>query len=72
MTVATQPFLADTAPHLDAAELQRAFGAGAAREARARANRSRQLGNHLHFCRWRQVERLVAQLDAREIGGTVH
>lgn len=66
------PYLADTRPHLDAAELLTLFGAEAATEAAARAARSRTLGNHVHFCRWRQVERLIAVLDTGAAAGTVH
>lgn len=69
---ASYPYLADTRPHLDAAELLAVFGAEAATEAAARAARSRTLGNHLHFCRWRQVERLIAVLDVERAAGTIH
>lgn len=69
---ASFPYLADTRPHLDAAELLAMFGAEAATEAAARAVRSRTLGNHLHFCRWRQVERLIAVLDNGHAAGTIH
>ncbi|WP_419807255.1 hypothetical protein [Sphingomonas sp.] len=65
-------YLAHTRPHLDAAELLTLFGTHAAGEAAARAARSRVLGNHLHFCRWRQVERLLAVLDTEHATGTVH
>ena len=68
----TAPYLAHTRPHLDAAELTALFGDAAAQEASARAERSRALGNHLHFCRWRQVERLLATLDTAHATGTVH
>lgn len=68
----TLPYLADTRPHSDAADLLAAFGALAGEEARARADRSRQIGNHLHFCRWRQVERLIAVLRTGEASGTIH
>lgn len=68
----TQPYLADTRPHADAVQLLAQFGAKAGAEASARADRSRQLGNHLHFCRWRQVARLIAMLRARHATGTIH
>lgn len=55
-----------------AADLIQRHGHGAPAEAAARANRSRNLGNHLHFCRWRQVERLVHLLAAKEAEGTIH
>lgn len=68
----TAPYLADTRPHHDAAHLLAAFGAHAAGEAAARAERSRVLGNHLHFCRWRQVARLLAALGAERAAETIH
>ena len=47
------------------------FGAEAGFEAQARADRSRDLGNHLHFCRWRQIERLILLLGADHALGAV-
>jgi len=41
-------------------------------EAQARAERSRDLGNALHFCRWRQIERLILLLGAERAIGAVH
>lgn len=67
-----QPFLADTRPHEDACALLAAFGPAATVEAARRAARSRTLGNHLHFCRWRQVGRLLATLGAAGATGTLH
>jgi len=66
------PYLADTREVADAAELIRAFGANAGSEAAARADRSRDLGNHIHFCRWRQIERLVLLMSIPRAIGTVH
>jgi hypothetical protein len=37
-----------------------------------RADRSRELGNALHFCRWRQIERLIVLLSVERAVGTVH
>jgi len=68
----------DSYPYLDrrevadAAELIRTFGEDAGCEAAARADRSRDLGNHIHFCRWRQVERLVVLMSIPRAVGTVH
>lgn len=56
------PYLADRRSLTDAEALIASFGAGAAREATLRAGRSRELGNHLHFCRWRQIARLIPHL----------
>lgn len=65
-------FIADTRPHDDAAHLIHLFGRHAGDEATARAERSRSLGNHIHFCRWRQVGRLLAAMSADRATGTVH
>ena len=48
------------------------FGEDAAMEAAARAERSRDVGNVLHFCHWRQIERVIATLSCHEVHGTVH
>ncbi len=66
------PYLADATQVADAAILMTLFGDAAGDEAAARAGRSRDLGNHIHYCRWRQVERLIALLAAQEPIGTVH
>jgi hypothetical protein len=67
-----QPYLSSAAQVSDAAELIARFGDEAAAEAKVRAARSRSLGNHIHFCRWRQVERLVEVLASKTAVGTVH
>ena len=41
-------------------------------EAAIRAGHMRDIGNHVHFCRWRQTERLVELLASDEVVGTVH
>ena len=66
------PYLADNRPYVDAADLLASFGAQAAREAKARAAHSRRVGNYLHFCRWREVERLITAMAAEPDGATVH
>lgn len=66
------PYIADPAQAAAAADLVDRLGAHAPREARARADRSRDVGNHIHFCRWRQVERLAVLLASPEPVGTVH
>lgn len=68
----TSPYLAATRPDADAAELIARFGGLAAAEARTRAAHSRRVGNHLHFCRWREVGRLIAALGAARGGATLH
>ncbi len=48
------------------------FGRDAGCEAAERAEASRNLGNHLQFCRWRQIERLVIMLNLETSIGTIH
>ena len=60
-------FIADRAAIEGADELIADFGADlAAREAARRAAHSRRLGNHIHFTRWRRVERAIALLAAED------
>ena len=66
------PYLADPSEVADAAQLIFNFGANAGCEAAARADHYRDLGNHLHFCRWRQIERLIVLLSVGRAVGTVH
>ncbi|QNE33406.1 hypothetical protein F1C10_08155 [Sphingomonas sp. NBWT7] len=65
-------FLADRAAVDDAALLIAKHGGAAAFEAASRANRSRAVGNVAHFCRWRQIERLIDLLATDYACGTVH
>lgn len=66
------PYLPDVRSVSDADQLIAAFGARACDEAAARADRSRELGNHIRFCHWRQVERLIELLSIPGAVGTVH
>jgi hypothetical protein len=63
---------ADRAAYEAATALIDSFGDYAAHEASARAEKSRSLGNIIHFCRWRQVERAIALLSCGRHGGSVH
>ena len=56
----------------EAADLLAHFGDHAISEARRRAGRSRDLGNIIHFCRWREVERMIFTLDQKAVAGLVH
>jgi hypothetical protein len=56
----------------EAADLISHFGDHAVLEARRRAGRSRDLGNVVHFCRWREVERMIFTLDQTAAAGAVH
>jgi hypothetical protein len=66
------PYLSNRKSFEDAAELIAHFGDDAGYEAAARADRSRDLGNHIHFCHWRQIERLIVLLSVERAVGTVH
>ena len=66
------PFLADRAAVDDAALLIREHGDEAGFAAAARAEQYRVLGNHLHFARWRQIERLITYLSIETALDTVH
>lgn len=66
-------YLPDASAAADATELIARFGDHAAFEAAARADRSRGLGNIVHFCRWRQIERMILLLSSPDrAGATVH
>ena len=65
-------YLPDRSAAADADELIARFGEYAASEAAARADRSRELGNVVHFCRWRQIERLILLLSAGRGVHTIH
>ncbi|OYY72430.1 hypothetical protein [Sphingomonas sp. 28-63-12] len=66
------PYLHDRAAVDSAADLIARFGDDAGFEAAALAERSRNLGNALGFCRWRQIERLIVLLSTGRAVGTVH
>jgi hypothetical protein len=62
----------DRAALADATNLISQFGDHAQLEAAARADRSRSLGNIIHFCRWRQIERTIEMLNGAEATGRIH
>jgi hypothetical protein len=55
-----------------ATDLIASFGEKAGSEAASRAEASRDQGNVIKFCRWRQVERLVVLLSTHHAQGTIH
>ena len=65
-------FIAGRHSLADAQDLIREFGGEAALQAAVRAERSRGDENILKFCHWRQVERLIDALAAKEPQGTLH
>lgn len=66
------PFLSDRAAVDDAQALIRLHGDEAGHAAAARAEQYRALGNHIHFARWRQIERLITYLSIDDVLDTVH
>jgi hypothetical protein len=66
------PFIPDRLALADASELIERFGEEAGVEAATRARRSRDDGNVVRFCHWRQIERVIATLGSDEVRGTVH
>lgn len=68
----SQPFIAGRAALADAHTLIEAHGDEAGFEAAIRAEASRDSGNVLRFCHWRQIERVIAALSSDEVTGTIH
>ena len=66
------PFINGRLALADATDLIECFGSYAAFEAAARAERSRDDGNVVRFCHWRQIERMIVTLASEEVLGTVH
>ena len=66
------PFINGRLALADAAELLEQFGDNAGFEAATRAGVSRDSGNVVRFCHWRQIERVIATLASDEVSGTVH
>lgn len=56
----------------EATQLIAMFGEHAQLEAASRADRSRSLGNVVHFCHWRQVERTIEMLRGEQVTGSIH
>lgn len=67
-----QQIVADPKTAQAAHELMSMFGEEAACEAAIRADTSRDKGNALGFCHWRQVERLILVLGTQHVHGSVH
>ncbi|MES2903023.1 MAG: hypothetical protein V4696_02455 [Pseudomonadota bacterium] len=56
----------------DALSLVDEFGLDAPMAAAMRAVQSREAGNVLKFCHWRQIERLSALLASNNVEGSLH
>lgn len=66
------PILPNRKSYDDARLLIDTFGEEAGLEAATRADASRDLGNHVRFCHWRQIERMIVLLTIEESFGTIH
>lgn len=66
------PFIAGRDALAEASDLMERYGDDAGLEAALRAESSRDAGNVLRFCHWRQIERVIATLSDEEVRGTVH
>jgi hypothetical protein len=66
------PFIHSRLALADAADLIDRYGDDAGLEAAVRAERSRDDGNIVRFCHWRQIERVIATLTSDEVTGTLH
>jgi len=72
MRAMDSPYIAGRLALAEASELMSSYGDDAGLEAAARAEQSRDDGNVLLFCHWRQIERVIATLSDEEVRGTVH
>ena len=66
------PFISGRPALADAAELIKHYGDNAGLEAAVRAEESRDAGNVVRFCHWRQIERVIVTLSSDEVRGSVH
>jgi hypothetical protein len=66
------PFITGRQALADAALLIETYGDNAGFEAAARAESSRDNGNVIRFCHWRQIERVIVTLTEQEVRGTIH
>lgn len=66
------PVFIDSNAFTDAQLLMTNYGEEAGLEAANRADKSRAIGNHIHYCKWRQVERLCVLLSIDHSLGTIH
>ena len=66
------PYIGSREAYEDACLLLSRYGETAGIEASDRAEAARARGNHIHFCHWRQIERLLVILSIDQSIGTIH
>ncbi|HEY0270622.1 MAG TPA: hypothetical protein VGC10_06505 [Sphingomonas sp.] len=65
-------FVADREAYDAASTLMSEYGGAALTEAASRAERSRDLGNFIHYARWCRAGRAILLLSDPEQDGTLH
>ena len=65
-------FVIDREAYDGAEELMEGWGEAALAEAASRAERSRDIGNHIHYTRWCRVGRAILLLGDPEPAATLH
>lgn len=65
-------FVVDRETYEGASSLMAEYGLSALAEATARAERSRDIGNHIHYTRWCRVGRAILLLEDPDPFGTLH
>jgi hypothetical protein len=66
------PFIPDRRALADALDLIDRYGEEGGMQAAVRAAHSRDAGNVLRFCHWRQIERLIETLACTETPERLH
>jgi len=66
------PVFTDREAYDEADNMLTILGSSAAIHAADNADQARERGNHIRFCHWRQVERLIVMLNVQKSFGTIH
>ncbi len=66
------PVFTDRMAYDEADNMLTILGQSAALHAADNADDARERGNHIRFCHWRQVERLIVMLSVQKSFGTIH
>lgn len=66
------PVFTDRMAYDEADNMIAILGQSAALHAADNADSAREKGNHIRFCHWRQVERLIVMLGVQKSFGTIH
>lgn len=66
------PYIPNRQTYDEACQMLEYFGDAAGVEAQERAETARSVGNHIHFCHYRQIERLLVIMNMDFCIGTLH